>query len=218
MLVVVRGKPGSGKTTLARRLAEPDALGLPLLSRDAIKAGLVETAGAETDAVRARVVPLAFDLFHRTIELWLREGVSLIADEAFARARGEAPLRALAALADTVVLTCDTPDEEAARRYIEREHASPRKRPDLLADTVAQMARGAYPWRVFDAFNVGVPALRVDTTHGYAPDLDAIVAFCRAGRTGDGAGEEDGARLSAAARRPRGSRAPASDRLRRRSP
>lgn len=33
-LVIVRGKPGAGKSTLARRLTEPDALGLSLLSRD----------------------------------------------------------------------------------------------------------------------------------------------------------------------------------------
>jgi len=182
LLVIVRGKPGAGKTTLARRLAETDALGLPLLSRDAIKAGLVATHGVETDAVRATVIPQAFDLFHRTIELWLREGVSLFAEEAFSRARAEAALRAFAALAAAVIITCDTSDEAAARRYIEREDANPRKRPDVLAATAEQMRGGVYPWRVFDAFDLGVPALRVDTTDGYAPNLDAIVAFCRAGR------------------------------------
>jgi predicted kinase len=186
LLVIVRGKPGSGKTVLARRLAETDALGLPLLSRDAIKAGLVETHGFESDAVRARVVPLAFDLFHQTIDLWLREGVSLIAEEAFSRGRAETALRALTRLADAVAITCDTSDEEAARRYIERENTNPRKRQDVLADTIDQMARGTYPWRVFDAFDLGVPALRVDTTHGYEPNLDTIVAFCRSGRTGHG--------------------------------
>jgi predicted kinase len=181
LLVIVRGKPGAGKTTLARRLAEPDALGLPLLSRDAIKAGLVATRGVETNAVRATVIPQAFDLFHRTIELWLREGVSLIAEEAFTRARAEPALRVFAELADTVVITCDTSDEEAARRYIEREDANPWKRPDVLAATVEQMRSGAYPWRIFDAFDLGVPALCVDTTDGYKPGLEEIVAFCRAG-------------------------------------
>jgi predicted kinase len=182
LLVIVRGKPGAGKTTLARRLAEPDALGLPLLSRDAIKAGLVETQGVETDAVRAQVVPLAFELFHTTIDLWLRVGVSLIAEEAFSRSRAEASLRALMQRAETRVIDCDTSGAEAARRYIERERTNPRKRPDVLSATIEQMAAGTYPWRVFDAFDLGVPAMRVDTTNGYTPDVDTIVAFCRTGR------------------------------------
>jgi adenylate kinase family enzyme len=46
LLVLERGKPGFGKTTLARRLGESDALGLPVLPRDAIKVGLVETRGS----------------------------------------------------------------------------------------------------------------------------------------------------------------------------
>src|SRR4051812_33774887 len=79
LLVIVSGKPGSGKTTLARRLADPDAFGLPLLHRDAIKAGLVASHGVETPAARAVIVPRSFDLFFQTIELWLRASVSLIA-------------------------------------------------------------------------------------------------------------------------------------------
>lgn len=184
LLVVVRGKPGSGKSTLARRLAETDLLGLPLLCRDAIKVGLVETHGAETDAVRAMAVPLAFNLFHRTIDLWLREGVSLLADEAFTQERSAAALHAFTQLARVVVIHCDTPDEVAQHRYIARERANPRVRPDVLAATIAEMERGTYPWRIFDAFDAGAPALHVDTAQGYTPDLDAIARFCRTGRSG----------------------------------
>lgn len=136
LLVIVHGKPGAGKTTLARRLAREDALGLSLPSRDAIKSGLVETHGIETDEVRTRVAPLAFDLFYRTIDLWLRAGVSLIAEEA---------LRSYTQVADLAVLACDTSDEEASRRYIERERANLRKRQDALATTIAQMRPSAYP-------------------------------------------------------------------------
>jgi predicted kinase len=180
MLVLVRGKPGAGKTTLARRLGETDALGLPVLARDAIKVGLVQTCGVETDVVRAKVVPLAFDRFRRTVELWLREGVSLIADEAFSRGRAEATLRAWTQMAQMVVIHCKTADEVARRRYIARERANARVRPDRLASTIDEMERGTYPWAVFAAFDLGVPALHVDTTHGYNPSLDEIVAFCRA--------------------------------------
>jgi predicted kinase len=192
LLVIVRGKPGSRKTTLARRLAETAAFGLPLLTRDSLKVGLVETQGIETDAVRDAIIPLAYDLFYQTIELWLRAGVSLIAEDSFARERSEAALRALLPLAHTVVIHCDTSDAEAQRRFIARERANPRARADLRAATVERMERGTYPWRMFDPFPLGVPALRVDTTSGYVPGLDAIIAFCRDGRAGNGV--EDGAR------------------------
>ena len=52
------------------------------------------------------------------------------------------------------------------------------------------MERGTYPWRMFDPFNLGVPALRVDTTSGYVPDLDTIIAFCRDGRARAGGADE----------------------------
>jgi predicted kinase len=191
LLVIVRGKPGSGKTTLARRLAETAAFGLPLLSRDALKVGLVETHGSETDAVRDTVVPLAYALFYQTIELWLRAGVSLIAEDSFPRDRSASALRALIPLAHAVVIHCDTSDEEAQRRFCTREGANPRARPDLRTAIVKQMERGTYPWRMFDPFDLGVPALRVDTTSGYVPGLDAIIAFCRDGRAR--AGGADGA-------------------------
>ncbi len=79
LLVLVTGKPGSGKSALARRLAETDALGLPLLSRDALKVGLVETYGVETDAVRATVVPLSYALFYSPT---VRRAFTLLSDVA----------------------------------------------------------------------------------------------------------------------------------------
>ena len=45
--------------------------------------------------------------------------------------------------------------------------------------TIERRERGAYPWTMFDPFNLGVPTLRVDTTCGYVPGLDAVIAFCR---------------------------------------
>ena len=188
LVVIVRGKPGAGKTTLARRLAAPDLLGLPLLDRDAIKVGLVETYGEETDAVRRVIVPRSFDLFFHTIEVWLRAGVSLIAENSLRWDLHESRLRALAGLARTVVIHCDTADSVAQRRFIERQLANQRARPDLRAATIERMERGEYPWRVFDAFDLDVPMVRVDTTEGYVPGLDALVAFCRAARAGQGVG------------------------------
>ncbi|HVC32919.1 MAG TPA: AAA family ATPase [Chloroflexota bacterium] len=194
LFVFVSGKPGSGKTTLAQRLA--DALWLPLVSNDAIRQGLFETrAAARGEAARlADVVdgPTAVGVFFSAIGFLLSAGVSLIADHSFRRGLSEPDLRPLVQSARLVNIHCDTLIEEAQRRFLQRERTQRRlfvedlrrHRPETFqrhdADYVVdQIERGAYDWTVFDPLDLDVPRLRVDTTGEYVPSLDRIVAFIR---------------------------------------
>jgi predicted kinase len=174
LLVLVSGKPGSGKSMLAGRLA--DALSLPLVSRDAIKGGLAETLGGMGDAATLASV----GVFYGAITYLLDAGVSLVAEQSFRRGLDERHLQTLTQRARTVVVHCHTPVEEAQRRFIARDRA----RGGGAAHIVAQMERGVFGWAVFDPLDVGAPTLRVDTTQAYAPGLDAIIAFCRGNPVG----------------------------------
>jgi hypothetical protein len=141
--------------------------------------GFVTTHRMETDELRATIVPRSFDVFYQTTAAWLRAGISLIAEHSFRRGMSESALRPLTQLACSVVLHCDTAPEEARRRFVERERSNPRARMDLLAATIQRMEAGAYDWALFDPLDLGVPTLRVDTTHDYTPALDVIIDFCR---------------------------------------
>jgi predicted kinase len=107
LFVFVSGKPGSGKSTLAQRLA--DALWFPLLSKDAIKQGLLETrAAAEDEAAREVDGPTSFGVFYGAIGFLLRSGVSLVAEVSFQRGLDEPKFQPLMEVARIVNVHCET--------------------------------------------------------------------------------------------------------------
>ena len=188
LLVLIGGKPGTGKSTLAQQLAQPEQLGLPLLSRDAIKVGLVETYALaaptadreiiESDERRAIIVPTSFNLFYETITMWLRAGVSLIAEHAYT-ARSEATINHWIPLAQAVLIECHTAADEARRRFFAREQQDPRHLPRRLAAMAERITLGTDPWSTETPLRLAVPTLRVDTTEGYQPAIEEIANFCR---------------------------------------
>lgn len=177
LLVLVSGKPGSGKTTLARRLATEDALWLPQISCDPIRVGMMETQGTANDATGSPTSPRpAVEVFYGTIDYLLGAGVSLIAEISFRRGLDERRLRPLLTDNRLVNIHCQTQTSEAQRRFAAREQI---RRPVKSSHTfVAEMERSTFDWSVFEPLDLDLPRLLVDTTDGYAPELAAIVAFC----------------------------------------
>ncbi len=170
-LVVVSGAPGSGKTTLARHLS--DRLRLPHLNRDAVFWGLRWTArDLSVDAVGPGV-----PAFHEAIATFLGSGVSLVADATLYRGVSEQDITSLVALADAINVHCRAAD--AVERFREREARSA----DRLApiDSLVARVRTDLP-RTVDPLLLDWPVIEVDTTSGYSPTLDEIVALVPPGR------------------------------------
>jgi predicted kinase len=169
-LVIVSGPPGSGKTTLAHELAR--TIGCPAVCRDEIKEGMVHTeAGfvpAPGDDLTARTLPVFFGV----LELLLTAGVTTIAEAAFQNRIWHPRLTPFLSLARFRIVHCVVDGEVAFQRVLGRgpraAHADPG--PMDASDYIRRH-------RAFDRVSLDAPSIEVDTTSGYQPGIDQIVAF-----------------------------------------
>jgi predicted kinase len=169
-LIVVSGPAGSGKTTLAHVIAA--AVGCPAVCRDEIKEGMVHASrdGATPfvarpgDELTARTLPVFFGV----LEILLRAGVTTVAEAAFQ----DHVWRQLDPLLGGVrlrIVHCIVDADVASRRIVQRARGNPLRRAHADSRAVAHDA--------FNRISLDAPALEVDTTDGYRPSLEEIVAF-----------------------------------------
>ena len=169
-LVIVTGPAGSGKTTLAHRLAA--MIGCPALCRDEIKEGMV---AATPDFVPGPSDPLtvrSYGLFFATIRLFLEHGVTHVAEAAFQHANWVRGLEPLQPLAQLRIVRCHV-EPAIARARAEQRRGEQHSR--AAHDDIEHFSVD----RQFEPIHIDVPTLDIDTTDGYRPDLDAIAAFAR---------------------------------------
>ncbi|BCJ58877.1 AAA family ATPase [Micromonospora endophytica] len=178
VLVVVSGPPGAGKTTLAHLLAR--RIGCPAICRDEIKEGMVHAAGdfiaAPTDELTLRTLPTFFNV----LQVLLAAGVTTVAEAAFQDRLWGPGLEPLIAIADVRVVHCQVGPDTAFDRIRRRQESTSRRAhaDGHLGDRRAY----AVGHHGFQPVRLDVPEIEVDTSDGYRPGLDKVVAFVTAGR------------------------------------
>lgn len=165
LLVVLAGRPGTGKTTLGRRVAVE--LGAAVIRVDAIETAVVRCGLAEPP-----VGPVGYVVAHEVAAATLGAGTPVLVDAVNPVADARTGWHALASVARVVVFETALPDEVEHRRRVTS------RRPDLVGQTVPTwddvLAWTYEPW---DESRDG-PRQLVDTTDSEQA-LQTVLAVLR---------------------------------------
>jgi 2-phosphoglycerate kinase len=173
--VIVTGRPGSGKNTLASKLAR--ALWMPLVSRDEIKEGYVNTFGVKHDELPPDANGRATDLFFSLVNQYLAGKISIVIEAAFQHKVWEPRMPKILELALPFIILCSVDDAVAARRYLERGLADPNREYYHGDNLVVHYRKTGeiLPYASYTPPNFDVPTIEVSTEGDYIPTVDEIV-------------------------------------------
>jgi hypothetical protein len=144
----------------------------PLLSRDAIKEGMVASRPDFVPTTHDPLTMRTYEVFFAAIELMLRAEVTLVAEAAFSHPLWSRGLDPLTPLADLRVIRCRVDPAEARRRMQQRLLSEPSRAAHADAEHLSSAP-------AFEPLSLAVATLDVETSLRYDPNLAAITAFCR---------------------------------------
>lgn len=174
LLIVITGRPASGKTTLAHILSKE--IRFPLLSRDELKEGYINSTGVHHNQSVNSVDWHIYETFFETIDLLISRGVSLIVEAAFQHKLWKPKLSDFLEKADVRIIVCEINPALAKIRFAKR----------LLNDPNRKKYHGDKPGEklismieTYEQINIDTPILDVDTTSNYNPGIKKIISFIK---------------------------------------
>jgi predicted kinase len=172
--IIITGRAGAGKTTLSKKLGQQ--LRMPVISRDEIKEGYVNTYGVKHDELSPDTNGIVSNLFFDIVCRYLAGKVSVIIEAAFQHAVWEFRMPRILEVSDPSIIVCSVDEEISAQRHLQRGLADPGRGYYHEDKRVSQyLATGnigtprPYVAPVFD-----LPTLHVATENDYSPTLDEI--------------------------------------------
>ncbi len=177
--IIVTGRPGSGKTTLTRGLA--DRLWMPVISRDEIKEGYVNTLGEKHDQLPPDTNRVVSDLFFEIVNRYLAAKVSVVIEAGFQHRVWEPGIPGILELSTPFLVVCTVDAMLAAKRHLQRGLDDPNREyyhGDRRVEIYRQTGEIAPPGK-YTAPDFDVPTIHVSTEGQYSPAIDDIVKRIR---------------------------------------
>jgi 2-phosphoglycerate kinase len=177
--VIVTGRQGSGKTTLAKKLGE--RLWMPVICRDEIKEGYVNTFGVKHDELPPDTNRLVTDFFFELVDHYLAGSISIVIEAAFQHKVWEPRIPKIVELADVSLVLCSADDEVTSARPLQRGLENPDREfyhGDRRAAHYRKTGEILTP-ASYDAPHFDLPTIQVATDSDYIPSIDEIVKQIR---------------------------------------
>ena len=150
---------------------------MPVISRDEIKEGYVNTHGVKHDRLPPDANGVVSDLFFEIVNQYLAGHVSVVIEAAFQHKVWEPRMPKIIELASPLIVLCSADDAVAARRHLQRGLENPDrefyhgdKRVAHYRETGEVSPPASYTAPEFD-----VPTIQVSTDGEYIPCIDEIV-------------------------------------------
>jgi predicted kinase len=178
LLIIISGLPGTGKSTLGRRLA--DETGLPLIYRDGLKETLFDSLGWQDREWSKKLGAASYALLYHVLEALLRAGRSLIVESNFNSAFDTPKLHDLTQRYrfTPFQIQCVTEGSVLLQRFRQRSTSSERHPGHVDYLNVKEFKPGLAQGRL-DFLDLGGTIMEIDTTNFDTVDYAAIVAAVR---------------------------------------